>query len=213
VPTTNTPVSADCLPDPVAVVNRGLAVFLLPPGGRRPTTRDWQRNCINDPNVLRQLWAPGNNIDVGCRASNLVGIDLDRRDDADGIATFEALCAAHSQSWPHTLTVRTPHGGLHLYFRAPASHPIGSTSGGHSRFGPGIDTRGPGRHLGGYLIGPGSIVDAIPYTVMRDTAIQDLPAWLAYLLTMMSKPDRETEPCPGKGPSKGKPPDCRHPSR
>ena len=30
-----------------------------------------------------------------------MGIDLDRQD-ADGVASFAALCAARGQSWPHT---------------------------------------------------------------------------------------------------------------
>ena len=39
------------------------------------------------------MWPDGANIGVGCRASNIVGIDLDRHDSGpDGIATFAALC-------------------------------------------------------------------------------------------------------------------------
>lgn len=49
--------------------------------------------------------------------------------------------------------------------------------------GPGIDIRGPGRRSGGYLIGPGSIVNGTPYTITHDAEIQPLPAWLADLLT------------------------------
>jgi hypothetical protein len=48
--------------------------------------------------------------------------------------------------------------------------------------GPGIDVRGPGRRRGGYLAGPGSIVDGTTYVITRDAAIAPLPAWLAALL-------------------------------
>lgn len=60
------------------------------------------------------------NVGVGCRASDVVGLDLDRhRDGHDGVASFAAVFAAHGDaSWPDTLTVRTPSGGLHVYFRA-----------------------------------------------------------------------------------------------
>jgi hypothetical protein len=127
------------------------------------------------------MWAAGHNVGVGCRASDVVGIDLDRRLDVDGAATFAALCAAHGAAWPDTLTIATPRGGRHLYFHA-GGRPIASTSGRRSPFGAGIDVRGPGRRLGGYLAGPGSVIDGLPYTVARDTAIQDLPAWLGALL-------------------------------
>lgn len=111
----------------------------------------------------------------------MLGVDLDRRPgEVDGVASFEAACAAHGQPWPDTLTVQTPSGGQHLYFRT--SRPIGSTSGGRSGLDPSVDTRGPGQRRGGYLVAPGSTVAGHPYTLTRDTDIQPLPAWLAALL-------------------------------
>lgn len=172
-------------PDPLAVAARGLAVFPLPPGGRRPAP-GWQDWCTNDPDSIRRLWTPGDNIGVGCRASDVVGLDLDRHPGVDGIAAFAAACTAHGADWPATLTIRTPHGGLHLYFRA-GGRPIGSTSGGRTRLGPGIDTRGPGRLSGGYLVGPGSAVGGVPYVVDLDVAVADIPDWLAALLTATTR--------------------------
>jgi hypothetical protein len=167
------------VPDPAAVTGRGLAVFGLPPGGRRAAP-GWQGRCISDPAGLARLWRPGDNIGVGCRASGVAGLDLDRHDGGpDGIATFAALCADRGQDWPATLTVRTPHG-LHLYFRVPPGQIIPSVTG----IWPGVDTRGPGRRSGGYLIGPGSIVGGQPYLIEHDTAIAALPAWLGSLLAL-----------------------------
>jgi hypothetical protein len=80
--------------------------------------------------------------------------------------------------------VRTPSGGRHLYFRCPPGRTILSSSGGTSGLGRGIDVRGPGRRLGGYLIGPGSVVDGVTYTVERDEVIQELPEPLADLLAV-----------------------------
>ncbi|WP_018503837.1 bifunctional DNA primase/polymerase [Parafrankia discariae] len=101
---------------------RGLALFPLPPGGRRPAP-GWQRHCTKDPGRVAQLAAAGT-LGVGCRASDIVVLDLDRHPgEADGIAGFAATCAAYGAPWPNTFTVRTPRGGLHLYFAAgtPAS--------------------------------------------------------------------------------------------
>jgi hypothetical protein len=165
----------------LAGVDRGLAVFALPPGGRQPEP-GWHHRCTTDTIAVRRMWVAGHNIGVGCRACDVVGIDLDQQHNVDGAATFAALCAAHEAGWPDTLTVATPHGGRHLYFHAHG-RPIAGTSGRRSPLGAGIDVRGPGRRLGGYLVGPGSVVDGMSYTLERDTAIQDLPAWLTALLT------------------------------
>ncbi len=164
----------------LAAAARGLALFALPPGGRRPEP-GWQRRTTTDPARVAVMAAAGN-VGVGCRASDVVGIDLDRHGgDADGIAAFAATCARSGQRWPDTFTVRTPHGGLHLYFAAQG-RPIPSRSGGRSGLGPGIDTRGPGRHCGGYLLAPGSRVAGLPYVITRDVPIAPLPTWLAHRL-------------------------------
>ncbi|MEU9234504.1 bifunctional DNA primase/polymerase [Streptomyces subrutilus] len=56
---------------------------------------------------------------------------------------------------------------------------IGSVSGGRTALGPGIDVRGPGHRSGGYLVGPGSIVDGLPYTIVRDVPVAPLPDSIA----------------------------------
>jgi hypothetical protein len=90
-----------------------------------------------------------------------------------------ALCRAYGQPWPDTVTVATPHDGRHLYFRIPPGTAAASTI---SRW-PGIDIRPPGYRTGGYLAGPGSVVDGAEYVIDRDVAAAPLPRWLASLLT------------------------------
>lgn len=176
-------------PDAAAdLTARGLAVFPLPPGGRKPNGR-WQ--CLTDPERVRQLWRHGNNIGVGCRASGIVGLDLDLHADVDGQAVLADLATRLSEPWPDTLTVRTPSGGRHLYFAAPDGCTIGSFSGGRTRLGPGIDVRGPGRRSGGYLIGPGSIVGGMAYAIVRDESVRPLPRWIADRL--QQRPGRMTK--------------------
>lgn len=167
----------------VDLVRRGLAVFPLPPGGRRPAGSGWHARCLTEPSRVRAVWREGDNIGVGCRASRVVGLDLDV--EGDGQAGLAALAARIGQDWPDTLTVRTPSGGLHLYFRAPGDCTIASLSGGRTALGQGIDVRGPGRRSGGYLIGPGSIVNGTPYVISRDVAILELPGWIADRVTVL----------------------------
>lgn len=159
------------------LVTRGLAVFPLPPGGRRPAG-PWHTRCLTDPQLVRERWRNGDNIGVGCRASRIVGLDLDV-DETDGPAALADITERLGQPWPATLTVATPSGGRHLYFRVPDDCIIGSYSGARSPLGIGIDVRGPGPRTGGYLIGPGSIVGGITYTVVHDEPVRPIPGWIA----------------------------------
>jgi hypothetical protein len=53
------------------------------------------------------MWTVGN-LGVGCRASDVVALDLDRRVGVDGAAVFAAACAACRQGWPGTFTEIEP---------------------------------------------------------------------------------------------------------
>jgi hypothetical protein len=163
--------------DPTLAVAAGLAVFPLPAGAKRAAP-GWHRHVTTDPTVVAG-WPDGANIGVGCRASGIVGLDLDREDGADGVDTLAALCAAARRPWPDTFTVTTPSGGSHLYFTAPAGVIVPSSIG---RW-PGVDVRAPGVRRGGYLVGPGSLVDGRPYTIARNLPIAPLPGWLTAKLT------------------------------
>ncbi|MER6201718.1 bifunctional DNA primase/polymerase [Streptomyces sp. NPDC001586] len=154
-------------------IDRGLAVFPLPIGGRVPEP-GWQRPAT----VLPELLA-GRGVGIGCRASHVVALDLDVHGDDDGRGVLAALADRLGATVPETFTVATPSGGRHLYFQAPMGCTIGSVSGGHSPLGPGIDVRGPGRRSGGYLVGPGSVVDGRPYVIAPDVPVAPLPCWLA----------------------------------
>jgi hypothetical protein len=130
--------------------------------------------------VLARTWPDGANIGVSCRASGVIGLNLDRHDGGpDGVAVFAAPCRVYGQPWPDTLTVATPHDGRHLYFRIPPGTAAASTI---SRW-PGIDIRAPGYRTGGCLPGPGSVVDGAEYVIDRDVPAAPLPRRLASLLT------------------------------
>jgi hypothetical protein len=97
-------------PDVVALVGRGLAVFPLPSGGKAAGP-GWQRACTSDLAILARSWPRGANIGVGCRASGVAGLDLDRHPGGpDGVAAFAQLCARLGVTWPATFTVATPSG-------------------------------------------------------------------------------------------------------
>lgn len=178
--------SADLpVPDPLIALGFGLAVFPIPPGARRPDV-GWQQACLADPAAVTASWRAGDNIGIGCRASGIVVLDLDRRG-ADGPAAFAKTCCDHEHSWPVTLQVRTPSGGMHLYFRAPAGRVVLNSSGGVTALGPGVDVRAPGRSTGGFVVGPGSIVGSATYAVVVDAPLLSLPAWITELIAEPSQ--------------------------
>ncbi|MGW5529425.1 bifunctional DNA primase/polymerase [Streptomyces xanthochromogenes] len=158
-------------------VGRGLAVFPLPIGGRVPE-RGWQRQATLDAATLPELLT-GRGVGVGCRASNVVALDLDVHGDEDGPGVLAALADRLGETVPATFTVATPSGGRHLYYRAPMGCTIGSTSGGRTPLGPGIDVRGPGHRSGGYLVGPGTVIGGRPYSIAHDLPVAPLPDWIA----------------------------------
>lgn len=122
--------------------------------------------------------------------SGLAVVDLDIRDDGrDGESALEAA-GIDARS---ALRVRTPSGGLHLYFRHTDG--IGNAAG----VLPGVDVRGDG----GYVIAPDSrMADGTIYRhVGRDRLDDDcirLPRFPADIRDMMSRPrdggDSEVEP-------------------
>lgn len=161
---------------------RGLAVFPIPLGVRRPA-RGWRAVATSTPSEVRERFLVDDNVGVACRASRVVVFDLDRHGDGpDGVAGWDVLCAMQGRRRPETFTVATPRGGLHAYFRVPEGVVITSSSGRRRGLPPGIDVRAPGRSSGGYVVGPGSTTGRGRYTVAVDVPILRAPWWLLNVL-------------------------------
>jgi Bifunctional DNA primase/polymerase, N-terminal len=175
----------------LSLASRGFAVFPLRPGTKVPAVRrDWEGQATADPARLRQIVRPGANVGVACGPSGLLVLDLDVAKEQPGTGPdpdeprhgAEALRAlAAGRELPPTLTVATPTGGRHLYYRAPRGMRLRNTVG---RLGPLIDTRAEG----GYVVGPGSIVDGRSYRVIADIPVASLPHWLLRELQALNAP-------------------------
>jgi len=100
-------------------------------------------------------------------------VDLDRKEGKDGVARLVELAA--DRPIPDTLSVLTPSGGVHLYFRLPSNLYVPNS---RSELAVGIDIRGEG----GYVVGPGSphrnggVYQEVP------GPLSDPPAWLLELV-------------------------------
>jgi hypothetical protein len=150
------------------LADAGVPVFACVPGGKRPLpgSRGFL-DAITNPTLVESWWrrTPTANLAIPTgRASGLVVVDVD----VHGGNGFEALRRAREAGLlPRPLAVvRTPSGGMHLYY--PASPGIGQRSWQAARAG--IDFRGDG----GYIITPPSTVAA--NGVRRAYAVAELHA-------------------------------------
>jgi Bifunctional DNA primase/polymerase, N-terminal len=171
----------DTLTYALDLAQRGYHLFPLINDGKTPAlTGNWQKAATRDPRVLQRWFARTNcNIAIACEPSGIFAIDLDTAKPgvggpAHGIETLREL--ADGRDLPRTLTVATPSGGTHLYFRQPVDgSPLRNTA---RRLGPLIDTRG----VGGYLVAPGSQVNGVAYRITDDVPLAEIPDWVTTLL-------------------------------
>ena len=111
-------------------------------------------------------------------------IDLDRNhgDGADGIASFAALVRKHGAIAPGP-RVKSPAGGLHLYFACPADRRVRS----RAAIAPGVDVRGQG----GLAMCPPSARNGAAYLwtlAPWECALSQAPAWLLDMVAPIEAP-------------------------
>ncbi len=174
---------------------RGMYVHPLLIGSKEPRWLDWEARATRDPELIRRTWgrAPFN-IGVACGPSGLVALDLDLPHEGqesgspeivDGVTMLDCLAArTPGARITPTMTVRTPSGGRHLVYRAPAGVPVRNTA---RTIGFCIDTRA----AGGYIVGIGSVVDGAAYVLEGSvTEPAALPDWLLTLVTTAPEPPK-----------------------
>lgn len=172
---------------------RGFRVFPLGKGSKIPLLSGWPVLATTDEATIRQWWSGSfetkskegrvfripESANVGiCPGEDFVIIDVDTdvAHGSSGVAELQRLVA---EGLPRTLTIKTPSGGLHLYYK----HPAGSievqgcdttyvkSTASWRREKSGIDIRGNK----GQGVAPGSLIGGIPYTVATSTAPVELP--------------------------------------
>lgn len=129
----------------------GVPVFPCAPGGKQPLTARGFKDATADLAQISSWWRgqPDANIGIPTGAASAVDVvDIDIHDGVTGFPAFEAARRAGLVGhW--VWTVRTPSGGLHVYFpRAPGVEQRSWTTRAH------VDFRGDG----GYVLCPPSRV-------------------------------------------------------
>ena len=176
----------------------GFKLFPLVPGEKRPMVSQWEQRATNNPAWLEK-WPARAGIGVATGPSGLVVVDLDTHgnipagstwDQAgirDGLDVFATLWERHSPgtSMFDTLTVTTPSGGLHLYFRAPRATQVRNSA---SKVAPMVDVRG----TGGYVVIQGELPNGRYQPSGSPADIHPLPTWLTGLVTASKPAERRT---------------------
>ncbi|MGW6141603.1 bifunctional DNA primase/polymerase [Streptomyces sp. NPDC055140] len=149
-------------------------------------------DASNDPVRIRAMFeaarhATGYGIGCGRPPHFLIGLDLDQKNDVDGVWELRKLCARKGIAVPRTVIIRTP-GGYHAWWTGPDDVKVPNRAG---QLAPGVDVRGSG----GYLVGPGSRGAKGLYTLASDpddVTVHPIPEHLLQLMTAdKERPRRE----------------------
>jgi predicted P-loop ATPase len=98
---------------------RGWYVHPLRPNSKKPASKEGLKDATIDAATITNWWKqnPRFNIGVNLKASGFAVIDVDNHSgEARGFSTLAELEAKYGEL-PETLTVTTPRGGEHRYFR------------------------------------------------------------------------------------------------
>lgn len=172
------------LPD----ILEGCKLFPCVPGGKLPALKNGWKEASDDPAQIAE-WSrvnPDFNWAVATGPSGLFVIDVDPAG-LDYWAKLLERDADIRQAVEAAYQVRTPRGGLHVYFRGEGP----STA---SRIAEGIDTRGgilrDGEIVsGGYVLLPGSKTEAGTYSELPGGAINPLPKAISGIVPERKKTD------------------------
>jgi len=160
----------------LAYARFGWPVFPIRPQMKVPATPHGVLDAKKDESAIRRAWSqyPDLNIGLACGSPSGVYV-LDVDDRHGGLETLAELETKYG-ALPRTLSIVTPNGGTHYYFKRPVGGEWPNTAG---TLGPGLDTRGDG----GYVLAPPSVVNGRTYEVDERADLALLPMWMVQRLT------------------------------
>lgn len=152
-----------------AYAEAGIPVFPCVPGTKTPATAHGFHDATADLAQIDAWWTeqPDYNIAFTPHSMGWGVVDIDSREAEE---EYIQACDEAEEAW-QTWTVRTPRGGLHLYYLGELPTSVGT------RVIPGqkIDTRGRGSYA---LLPPSRTADGT-YETVRDVDVAPLPEWVA----------------------------------
>ncbi len=164
----------DRLGHALTLASLGFRIFPLRPGGKEPLAGfKWTKEATRDENRIREWWNtdPACNVGVALDRSTVV-VDADTKGGKSGMASLEML---DLMGLPTSYRVSTPSGGMHVYLKVDEQFRNRVDS---IEDYPGLDIRSDG----GYVLGPGSVIDGKYYQVISDGAIEPAGTWFEDIL-------------------------------
>ena len=135
--------------------DKGLAVLPLIPGGKTPACEHGHKDATADLETIDRWWSENPSYNIGAVPASIgcMVVDLDVKGGKNGIAEFDRLSKQHTgRPAPPSKTVRTPSGGLHLWFTGTVEK-----DGAAGALGLGIDIK-----CHGYVVMPPSVIAGAP---------------------------------------------------
>jgi len=141
-------VPADKLAAALWWASKNFHVFPCVPFRKEPATTNGFKDASTDLDIIRAWWTnPDYNIGCAPDRSGHFVLDVDGPQGEETLANLEL----EHGLLPVTLTIRTPRGGRHLWFRGKCASSVGTDKRG---LGPKLDVRG----WGGFVLLPPSRV-------------------------------------------------------
>lgn len=188
------------LADALALATQGFHLFPLQHLSKLPRLKSWQmlatRNAGTIEKWSRKYPGCGFGIFTGKFRDDaaLLVVDVDNKNAKHGDNTIIALELA-GREFPPTLENVTPTGGRHLVYLV--EKPVKQ----------GVDILGEGldiRSHGGYIVAPGSVVDAGEYWTDRPASPAPAPSWIVEACGAPRAKAANRQPLPGVDPERAR---------
>lgn len=136
----------------LAYARQGVPIFPLVVGGKEPACLHSFDDASTDERQIDEWWNAAD-YNIGCSPGAIGCFVFDFDMKGGGLATLRMLEAVHEVS---AVRVRTPSGGLHVWWRGNSYNPVRKL--------PGMDIRGDR----GYVLLPPSAIDGVEYAWIAD---------------------------------------------
>lgn len=161
------------------LASQGFYVFPLQPNGKLPQIDDFPNRATKDPEQIKKWWTcpvtgweQPCNVGISTTKYNgtqaLIVVDVDNKNGKDGNGELLKLELA-GFDFIETMSQKTPTGGHHLIYRNQFPVTQGSDV-----LATGLDIRA----RGGYIVGPGSVINDVPYELENDLQVNECPQWI-----------------------------------
>lgn len=143
----------------IRYAKKGFKVFPLAPQSKsKQVLKSWKEEATQDLSKIEQWWTQNPYYNIGLvTGGGLFVIDVDIKNNKNGFQSLQQ----HGKELPTTVKVKTPSGGVHLYYRAEKqiSNKVNLYDG--------IDIRGED----GYVVAPPSMIGYQAYLFENDSVI------------------------------------------